>query len=665
MVMMVVWICLPGIFLYWLEMDTRQEEKLLAISTAKAFFQQVVISRDWNASHEGVYVPTTSKTPPNKYLPLPNRDLIATNGLKLTQINPSYMTRQLTELAKENSGGIQFHITSLTPIRPENKAMDWEYQWLNSFQQGSKEQGEFFKDGNITWFRYMAPLLATQKCLKCHDHQGYKQGDIIGGLSVSVPYPTHTHFNLIIGYGVVVIIGLFFIFIGNTFWERKRRLFDATFNSPVPTCVTDHNYTILMANESYWTEFGALPPHQKTIQCYEHRPGESCHTENCPLTQIMNGSSNYTYEASKEKDGVCQHFIVSSKPLFDGKGKAIGIVESFQEITVRKQAEEALAASNRKLESLSNTDGLTAIANRRYFDKVLTQEYARHARSKAELSLILLDLDYFKSFNDNYGHVTGDQCLQQIAQVIADCATRPADLAARYGGEEFACILPETSSKGALAIAEKIRLNIMALAIPHQKSEVANCVTASLGVVTVQCQEDGSVMDIVTRVDELLYRAKASGRNHVESSAFPAAEGELKRELIRLAWKESFCCGNKMIDSQHRSLVQISNNLLEAFLSERPATDIAEIINILFADISQHFHDEELLLKEVNYPEITEHAQAHAKLLAKSHELAAQFKVSSLTAGDVFQFLAYEVVMQHMLTADQKFFPFISDDEYS
>ncbi len=660
LIVMAVWICITGAFLSWMEMDTRQNEKLLAQSAANAFFQQVVISRQWNASHGGVYVPVTSTTQPNKYLPAKGRDLITNNGLKLTKINPSYMTRQIAELAQIKENGIQFHITSLKPIRPENKATEWEARWLKSFEQGAKEQGEFFEDGTTTWFRYMAPLLTGPECLKCHAQQGYKEGDIRGGLSISLPYPVHTHLHLLVGYASVAIIGLIFILIGGILYERKQRLFDATFNSPVPTSVTDKDHTILMANEAYWAEFGPLPDRQKTIKCHEHRPGKSCHTENCPLTRIMGGASQYAYESIKEKDGVSRHFIVTAKPLLDGRGKAVGSVESFQEITERKRAEKALEESNRTFEALSITDGLTGIANRRRFDEALTQEHARHARSGAELSLILLDIDLFKSFNDCYGHVAGDECLRQVAQVMADCVARPADLVARYGGEEFACILPETDSSGAVAIAEKIRRGIMARAIPHKGSKVADCVTASLGVATVQCAEGGSVVDIVAQVDEQLYRAKSSGRNRVKFVTTRNVEGKITGNLVRLAWKDSFGCGNQLIDAQHQSLFHLSNELLEAVLSARPATEISALITRLLAEVSQHFHDEETVLEAVGFPGLSQHVAEHAKLLARGLQLTEEFKASTLTVGDIFQFLASEVIMLHMLEADREYFPFIN-----
>ena len=339
LITMALWLATLGSLAYWSERDTRREEKSLALTTANAFFQLNLVCRQWNANHGGVYVPVTAETPPNPYLPEHLRELTTDSGLRLARINPSYMSRQMAELAEKRVGGIRFHITSLKPIRPENQASDWEAKWLHSFEQGVKEQGEFFEDGQTTWFRYMAPLSVGPECLQCHAQQGYKEGDIRGGMSVSLPYPTHSHLHLVIGYGSVAVIGLICIFAFGTLYERKQRLFDATFNSPTPTCLTASDHTILMANESYWTEFGPLPDQQKSIKCHEHRPGPSCHTEHCPLTKIKNGLSQYVCEPSKEKDGKPQHFIVTAKPLLDAKGKVCGIVESFQDITERKLME--------------------------------------------------------------------------------------------------------------------------------------------------------------------------------------------------------------------------------------------------------------------------------------------------------------------------------------
>jgi diguanylate cyclase (GGDEF)-like protein/hemerythrin-like metal-binding protein len=659
LIVMVAWVCILGSFAYWSEIDTRREERERALTTAKAFFQQIVISRQWNALHGGVYVPLTSETQPNEYLPVQNRDLTADNGLKLTKINPAYMTRQIAELSLKNKLGIQFHVTSLMPIRPGNKATEWEERWLKSFEQGVREQGEFLDDDNITWFRYMAPLIVKTECLQCHAQQGCKEGDIRGGISVSLPYPSHDHFLRVASYGAVALVGLILIFFGGHLYARKQRLFDATFNSPIPTCVTGKDFSILIANEAYWEIFGHLPDKQKTIKCHEHRTGKSCHTECCPLTRIMNGESSYKCETLKEDNSVIKHFIVIAKPLLDARDRVLGCVESFYDITERKRIEKELEDSNRKLELLSISDGLTGIANRRRFDEMLEQEYARHSRAGAKLSLIMLDIDHFKQFNDCYGHVEGDKCLQQVAQVIAACAPRPTNLVARYGGEEFACILPETECIGAITISEKIRQAIIDRGIPHKKSKVADCVTVSLGVVTVRCIAGGMAMDVVTQADELLYQAKASGRNRVEYTRPSEAGAEPQGNFVQLIWHDSYCCGNQLIDAQHQSLFQTSNRLFGAIFSSCPTIEIAAIITRLLGDVSQHFHDEETILESVNFPGKSQHIEEHVRLLTKGLELSESFKASTLSVGDVFQFLVYEVVLQHMLQEDRRFFSFI------
>lgn len=185
------------------------------------------------------------------------------------------------------------------------------------------------------------------------------------------------------------------------------------------------------------------------------------------------------------------------------KKEYVGVI---QDITEQKRIEDQLT-------QLAMVDGLTGLANRRHLDEVLAQEYARHVRSGDELSLILIDVDFFKLFNDTYGHVNGDECLKQLASAIKKVLVRTTDLAARYGGEEFACVLPRTNQQGAVAIAERIRQEINRLAIPHSHSSVSPYVTVSLGVVTGHCKADGSVLDIVKNVDEQLYAAKSGGRN--------------------------------------------------------------------------------------------------------------------------------------------------------
>ena len=167
------------------------------------------------------------------------------------------------------------------------------------------------------------------------------------------------------------------------------------------------------------------------------------------------------------------------------------------------------------LERLASLDGLTEIPNRRFFDITLDKELRRANRNKTSISLLMMDLDFFKQYNDHYGHAAGDTCLQKVAKTINQAQRRASDFAARYGGEEFVMILPETQAKGAWHIAEIIRLAVSELKIPHAASNVAEHVTLSLGVTSVLPDQKVAPMDLIKAADASLYQAKHQGRNQV------------------------------------------------------------------------------------------------------------------------------------------------------
>ncbi len=183
-----------------------------------------------------------------------------------------------------------------------------------------------------------------------------------------------------------------------------------------------------------------------------------------------------------------------------------------------------LEESNRELQRLSSLDGLTGIANRRQFDKVLEQEWQRALRNCGELSLIMIDIDFFKLFNDTYGHQAGDDCLRAVAHALDRVVHRPSDIVARYGGEEFAAILPETNAAGALRVAEKMRETIERLNMRHETSKVSDRISLSIGVATATPRGSENPDMLLSAADGALYQAKHDGRNRVATASGDADE---------------------------------------------------------------------------------------------------------------------------------------------
>jgi diguanylate cyclase (GGDEF)-like protein len=391
LIISMIWIGLIALSFSWNYVKAVENLEKTALQGARGFFDQILITRQWNARHGGLYARITPTTQPNPYLAEAQRDLRADGGLQLTKINPAFMTRQISEIAMERRG-IQFHITSLNPIRPENAATPREALALRQFAQGTKEVASFITENGTTAFFYMAPLVTQQACLSCHAAQGYREGDIRGGISVTLPFSKTIPFAaLIIGHVAIALIGL----VGIAFAGRRLH------------------------------------------QAYE---------------------------------------------------------------TIRIQAV---------------LDALTGIANRRSFSERILRECRRSIRAREPLSIILCDIDHFKAYNDTYGHTSGDLCLIKIAKTIKLSLRRPTDFCARYGGEEFVVILPNTSRSGALHVAERIRQNIVDLAITHKQSSPLEVVSLSLGVATSTDTDLVSHEDLIRYADKALYQAKDRGRNRV------------------------------------------------------------------------------------------------------------------------------------------------------
>jgi len=178
-----------------------------------------------------------------------------------------------------------------------------------------------------------------------------------------------------------------------------------------------------------------------------------------------------------------------------------------------RKSQQDLMESNLELQRLTNVDGLTGLSNRRYFNEYIDTEWRQAIRSREAISLLMVDIDHFKQYNDNYGHLAGDEVLRTVAQTVMGCFRRPRDLAARFGGEEFVVVLPQTANDRLQLLAEKVVRAVEALDLPHRASSVAGKVTISAGGATTTPRNDTSFLSLVETADRALYEAKRTGRN--------------------------------------------------------------------------------------------------------------------------------------------------------
>ncbi len=183
-------------------------------------------------------------------------------------------------------------------------------------------------------------------------------------------------------------------------------------------------------------------------------------------------------------------------------------------IKMSDKTQTELKAVSEKLNVISHIDALTDLYNRRHFDEVLQKEWHSALRSKDEIALVMIDIDYFKKYNDTYGHIQGDKCLKRVADIIKAYAKRPRDIVARFGGEEFMIILPETKIKGAVRVGKDILTGVENMKIEHSASPLKQQIlTVSIGIASISPSKESSIEELLTEVDKALYTAKNSGRN--------------------------------------------------------------------------------------------------------------------------------------------------------
>jgi PAS domain S-box-containing protein len=354
--------------LVWNFIQVNKTATELAFNEARVAHSKDVFYRRWNASHGGVYVPVTKQTPPNPYLKHPERDIITPSGKLLTLMNPAYMTRQVHKLAKERTGW-QAHITSLRPVRPENAPDAWEMEALKAFERAEPEKSSIGVLEGKEYFRFMKPLITEKKCLKCHSVHGYKEGDIRGGISVSIPMEpfrviAYRHkVILVAAHTLLWLLGMVGIGYGTKrikkdITERKlaeskimqakeewERTFDAV---PDAIMLLKKEHEIIRVNKSMAALLGLTPDECVGQVCHKLVHGTNEAPSFCPHVRLLKDGQEQTEEVREERLG--GDFLVSVSPLFDAKGKLAGSVHVARDITDRKRAEEALQKAHDKLE---------------------------------------------------------------------------------------------------------------------------------------------------------------------------------------------------------------------------------------------------------------------------------------------------------------------------
>ncbi|WP_417067075.1 diguanylate cyclase [Niveibacterium terrae] len=308
--------------------------------------------------------------------------------------------------------------------------------------------------------------------------------------------------------------------------------------------------------------------------------------------------------------------------------------------------------ADERTRQMAMKDKLTDCWNRFRIEEVAQQEMLRLARYGTPVSLIMIDLDFFKAINDQHGHGVGDQILKDFAATVQSCI-RNTDVLGRWGGEEFIVLLPASSYFVTAAIAERIRAAV-------ETAEHANGIriTASLGFSS--CQSSDSWDAWLARADLALYRAKAEGRNRVEaempllSEDSPSAPG-----VARLIWSREFETGNRMLDQQHRQLFEQANQLLGAMTGGASRQQIADRVASFLLAMEEHMLDEEALLEKLDYPDCEEHQAQHRRLIERARSLLERYARNELDLAELLHFVIYEFSAQHLLIEDGKYAPFV------
>ena len=373
-----------------------------------------------------------------------------------------------------------------------------------------------------------------------------------------------------------------------------------------------------------------------------------------PLANGLRGVTSYIDDLLIVRpDGRERILEVAGSPVTDASGKVWASVVSLVDITERSHARAEIA-------HYAYHDHLTQLPNRRLLHDRIEMTLTQARREQLRFAIMLIDLDKFKPVNDEYGHAIGDLLLQAVARRMQSCL-RESDTLARIGGDEFAVVLPSIIvAQDALSVAEKIRASLNQ-PFSLEGGYVAN-IACCIGV-AIYPDHGVNEAQLLNNADEAMYTAKQLGRNCVHIfSELPAISNGLDNNMsvVYRVWLASYECGDAELDQAHRELFRLANELIYTFVSgeERPE-QLLHTLDELIEAVSKHFNYEELVLKKHQFSELAEHLKKHQQLLARAHELRAKAQSWELSLGDLVNFVAQDMVLEHIIREDRKFFSFI------
>ncbi|MFB0935254.1 MAG: diguanylate cyclase [Propionivibrio sp.] len=440
--------------------------------------------------------------------------------------------------------------------------------------------------------------------------------------------------------------------------------------SPDPTWIIENNHFVecndaAVRTLGYADREALMNVHPSRLSPARQPDGQTSFAKAERMMKVAKAKGLHRFEWTHTKANGSEFVAEVTLSSIELNGRQV-IYCVWRDITERKLMEEQIRV-------LAFHDQLTGLPNRRLLNDRLGQALAAGKRSGYFGALMLLDLDNFKPLNDAHGHAAGDMLLVEVAHRLKACV-RDLDTVARFGGDEFVIMLAELSTdrdesaSQSENIAEKIRASLSApyrLTIKRRgkpSADIEHRCTASIGV-TLFRDHTVHQEDVIKRADTAMYDAKESGRNAIRFAPSQPEWGEEREKspsmFLHLTWRPAYRCGNPLIDEQHRALFATANALLGSILAGTPAEQLGNLIDTVMRDIVQHFNDEETILNATGFPDAAEHAAIHRRLIADATSLAEHFHSGRLTSGELFQFMAHELIARHLLGADRDFFPYL------